>query len=252
MFTLFDDPLFWLFPVAGSAISMGAFMLFAIPMTWVAWRDPASLRHRRIQGRRGSPENYVWPSIHRWVVNNAIMTVLIIGAWPLLRLTAVHAGPLPPWWQIAGQLVVFIYIDDFLYYWMHRSMHGKELYKRVHSVHHRLTTPWAIGAHYMHPIEFVLTATITLAAPVLVGSHVVTIWLLVAFRQWIAAEGHCGYRIPYNPSHLFPGYGGNEFHDFHHSRFVGNYSGFLGWFDRVMGTTSAGYLEAVGAELGEP
>ena len=245
---IYSEPLFWLFPVAGSAISMVAFLVFSVPMTLVAWADPPMLRGRRIQGARGNPQQWVWPSVRQWLVNNALLTTLVMASWPLLRLSGVHAGPWPPLWSIALQVVVFIYLDDFLFYWLHRALHTQGLYRRIHAVHHRLTTPWAIGAHYMHPVEFILTGTLTIVGPILAGSHIVVLWILVAFRQWIAAEGHCGYRIPWNPSHLFPGYGGNEFHDFHHSRFTGNYSGFLGYVDRIFGTTSEGYLDAIGRE----
>ncbi len=41
------------------------------------------------------------------------MAVVTLGAWPLLRLSNVHAGPLPTWWVIPLQLVFFILLDDF-------------------------------------------------------------------------------------------------------------------------------------------
>lgn len=40
---------------------------------------------------------------------------------------------------ILAQLVFFVLLDDFLYYWMHRYMHeNKWLLRNVHSVHHRI------------------------------------------------------------------------------------------------------------------
>jgi len=120
----YDEALFWLFPVGASVVSMTAFVLFALPLTLVAHRDPASLRRYRIQPRRKSSQPIVWRSIRLWLLNNAIMTVMVVISWPLLlRHCGVHAGPLPAWWVIVLQLAVFIYLDDFLYYWMHRAMH---------------------------------------------------------------------------------------------------------------------------------
>ncbi len=239
---IYPDELFWLFPVGASVVSMVAFMVFATPFTLIAWRDPASLRKYRIQERRMKPERVIGPSIRYWLVNNVIATALVCGLWPLLRHSNVHAGPLPEWWVVVGQLVLFIFVDDFLYYWMHRSLHTKWLYKKVHIVHHRLTAPWAIGGHYMHPVEYVLTGFLMLLGPVALGSHVVVIWLWVAFRQWEAAEGHCGYDLPGVPVHLFPFYHGPAYHDFHHAKFLGNYAGFLGWADGAFGTYSDKYL----------
>jgi 4-alpha-methyl-delta7-sterol-4alpha-methyl oxidase len=155
-------------------------------------------------------------------------------------------APLPPWWVIAGQVVFFVYLDDFLYYWFHRTMHGRWLYKHVHGWHHRIVTPWAITGHYMHPLEYVLTGTVALIGPLLVGAHVVTLWVWFAFRQWEAAEGHCGYDFRWTPTHLFLGNDGARHHDFHHARVRGNYAGFFPIWDRVFGTYAKGYAAVLG------
>lgn len=244
LLALYQSELFWLFPVATQVVSMGAFLLFALPLTWLAWRQPAWAEKFRIQTRTADAKKTIGPSVGYWLMNNLIMFALVFLAWPLLRLTGVHAGPLPAWYIIAGQVLLFIYLDDFLYYWMHRALHtNRFLYKKVHGVHHRVFVPWAITAHYMHPIEFVLTGSLALLGPVLLGAHVVTVWIWIAFRQWEAAEGHCGYSFPWNPSHLIPFYGGVEYHDFHHAKFHGNYSGFLGYLDGIFGSYSKGYKE---------
>jgi 4-alpha-methyl-delta7-sterol-4alpha-methyl oxidase len=90
----------------------------------------------------------------------------------------------------------------------------------------------------MHPVEFTLTASIALVGPLLVGAHVVTLWLWFAFRQWEAAEGHSGYDLPWTPTH-----DGARHHDWHHARVKGNYAGFLTWMDRLCGTYARGYAE---------
>ncbi len=237
----FGSPLFWLFPVATMAVATLSFVVFAAPLTWIAAVDPPSLRRFRIQSRLPRPQELVGPSIRSWAVNNAAMALAVVAAWPLLRLSAIHAGPLPPWWTIAGQLVVFIYLDDFLYYWMHRAMHGRWLYKRVHGWHHRIVTPWAVTGHYMHPVEYLLTGGLALVGPLLVGAHVAVVWLWFAFRQWEAAEGHCGYDFPYTPTHVLPFNDGAVHHDVHHARVKGNYAGFLTHCDRLFGTCARGY-----------
>lgn len=248
----FRDPLFVLFPMATMAVSMGSFALFAGVLTWIAARDPERLRRYRIQHRRPRAQDLVGPSIRSWLVNNAWMLVASVAAWPLLRSSGVHAGPLPAPWAIAAQVVLFIYLDDFLYYWMHRAMHRPALFKRIHGRHHRILTPWAITGHYMHPLEYVLTGWLALVGPLLLGAHVVTIWAWITFRQWEAAEGHCGYDFPWTPTHFLPGNDGARHHDVHHARVRGNYAGFLTWVDRAFGTLSRGYAEDLAARRGVP
>src|SRR5258706_5605413 len=115
--------MFWLFPVGTMLVSMFAFMLFAAPLTWLAARDPAWLRRYKIQSRRPRAQELVGPSLRTWVVNNLWTLAGAIIAWPLLRRSGVHAGPLPAPWVIVLQVLLFIYLDDFLYYWMHRTLH---------------------------------------------------------------------------------------------------------------------------------
>ena len=244
----YREPLFWWFPVGSFAVSIVAFILLAAPLTWIAWRDPLWARPYRLQSRAPREQQLVGASIRWWLVNNLCLGIATIAAWPLLRLTGVHAGPLPAWWIVAGELVFFVYLDDLLYYWFHRTMHGRWLYKHVHGWHHRIVTPWAITGHYMHPVEYVLTGTVALIGPLLVGAHVVTLWIWLAFRQWEAAEGHCGYEFAVTLTHLFPGNDGARHHDFHHARVRGNYAGFFPIWDRICGTYAKGYAEALSGE----
>ncbi len=245
---IYREPLFWRFAVGASLVSVGAFALFAGPLTWLARVDHPALRRYRIQPRRpiereGDARRIILPSLRLWIINNALQLALIVLAWPLLRLSAVHAGPLPPAWLIAAQVLLFVYLDDFLYYWMHRAMHRPWLYRHIHGLHHRIPAPWAIAGHYMHPVEYLLTAALMLVGPLALGVHVVTLYAWVAVRQWEAAEGHCGYDLPWSPTALLPLGDGAAHHDFHHSRRRGNYGGFLPIWDRVFGTLARGYDE---------
>lgn len=240
---LWSDPLFRAFAVSGQLVSMGAFLLFAIPLTWLAWRDPPSLRRYRIQLRKPRAQTLLLPSLGRWVANNAAMAAVVIALWPWIRPGRVHLGPLPPLWEVAVELVVFLALDDFLFYWMHRALHTPWLFKRVHGIHHRILTPWAITGHYMHPVEYIGTGLVMLVGPVLLGAHVATVWLWIALRQWEAAEGHSGYDLPWSPTRLFPGSDGALHHDAHHAKVRGNYAGFFPHCDRWFGTLVEGYAD---------
>ena len=117
---------------------------------------------------------------------------------------------------MALQFLFIIYLDDFLFYWMHRAMHTRWLLKHVHGFHHRIYAPRAVAGHYMHPLEYVLTASLALVGPILLGVHVLVLYIWVVFRQWEAAEGHCGYDLPGSPTRWLPFSDGALHHDFHH------------------------------------
>lgn len=236
----YREPLYLQFVVGTGLVSMFGFLAFAAPLTWLAGRDPAWARQYKIQSRHDRHVS-TRDALRQWLVNNVQALVTASLLWPLFRLSGVHAGPLPAWWVIAAQLLFFIYLDDFLYYWFHRGMHTRWLLRHVHGVHHRIYAPRAIAGHYMHPVEYGLTGLIVLAGPLLVGAHVLTIWLWVAFRQWEAAEGHCGYDFPWSPTRWLPLSDGAVHHDFHHAKVRGNFAGFLRWTDRAFGTLVPDY-----------
>jgi plant 4alpha-monomethylsterol monooxygenase len=240
---LWADFLFRALAVGGQLVSVGAFMLFAAPLTWLAWRDPPSLRRYRIQSRRPRAQTLLVPSVARWLANNAAMGAAVCALWPWIRPGRVHLGALPPLWVVAAQVLAFAALDDFLFYWMHRALHTRWLFKRVHGVHHRILTPWAVTGHYMHPAEYVATGLLMLAGPALLGAHVVTVYAWIAVRQWEAAEGHCGYDLPWSPSRLFPGSDGARHHDAHHAKIHGNFAGFFPHCDRWFGTEVEGYAD---------
>jgi len=234
----YQDPWFWQFPITTIAISTGTFVAFAIPWTWIAWKNPKSLRKYKIQDKEFEMDKYFWPSIGRLFTNNLAMLALLVLAWPLIKLTGIHMGELPPWYIIVAQIIFFIFMDDFLYYWMHRYFHeNKWLLKHVHSVHHRIRNTCGINGNYMHWIEFSATASLMLLGPVLIGAHLYVVWIWVVIRQFEAVDGHAGYDIPWNPAHWLPVYEGPVYHDFHHAKFKGNYAGFLPYLDRFMGNT---------------
>lgn len=243
----YAEPMFWLFPIATALIAALSFAVFALPLTWLAARDPEWARPYRLQSRPPRAQQLVGASVKSWALNNLLLLASVIALWPVLRLSGIHAGPLPPWYAIAAQLVFFVYLDDFLFYWMHRTLHGQWLYKRIHGWHHRIVTPWAITGNYMHPLEYALTGGCALIGPLLLGSHVVVVWAWFVFRQWEAAEGHCGYDFPWTPTHFLPFNDGAAHHDAHHAKVRGNYAGFLPLWDGIFGTYSRGYAEALDA-----
>ena len=243
LIALYQDPMFWLFPMGTLLVSTGAFLLFAIPYTLVAWFDPPSLRRFKVQDTPFDIARWFWPSLQRLAVNVVIVAVVLVLLWPVLRLSPIHQGEMPAWYVVIAQLGFCILVDDFLYYWMHRTMHKGWLLKHVHSIHHRIRHTTAINGNYMHSIEYLCTAGLTLIGPMLLGVHLHVLWIWLVLRQYEATDGHCGYVFPWNPGHLIPLYEGAGYHDFHHAKYQGNYAGFLPYLDRFWDTYARGYLD---------
>ncbi|MFE8070216.1 sterol desaturase family protein [Marinobacteraceae bacterium S3BR75-40.1] len=240
----YSDPLFLLFPVAALALGMGTFVLVGGAWTLLAWWDPEWARPYRIQPRPFNIRRQLRETLSRMGFNTAVLTLLLVLTWPLLRLSGIHAGAVPPWYVFVGQLIFFVLLDDFLYYWMHRWMHeNKWLLRHVHAVHHQIRQPYGLAGNHFHWLEFVMTVGLAMVGPILVGAHVYVVWAWFILRQWEAVDGHTGYNLPWDPFHWLPLYEGAGYHDFHHARFKGNFAGFLPLWDRVFGTYVPDYLK---------
>ena len=241
---VWSDPRFVAVAIGTPVIATVAFLAFSVPYSWLMTREWPWLEQYRIQGTRAR-ERARWSASLRLLAGNGILgaAVLALG-WPLLALTGLHLGPLPGPFEIIVQLFVFALIEDFCFYWAHRALHTPWLYRHVHELHHRETAPWGLWGNHLHPAEYLVISSLVLVGPLLIGSHIVTLWIFVAFRQWESAESHSGFDFPWNPANLIPLFDGALYHDFHHRRFIGNYAGMFSYLDRIFGTYSRGYVKA--------
>jgi len=135
---------------------------------------------------------------------------------------------LPSFSDILFEFPQLMAINEVAFYYMHRLLHHRSLYKHIHKQHHEWHSPIAITAVYCHPLEHLLSNLIPTGLGVIItSSHVVTCWLWFAMIILRTITDHSGYHLPGLPS--------PEFHDFHHSKFTECY-GILGILDYLHGT----------------
>jgi len=145
------------------------------------------------------------------------------------------------WWGIpAVQLFFAMFIIDTWQYALHRAMHINQfLYKKFHSVHHRLYVPYAFGALYNHPVEgFLLDSLGAVIAEQLSGMTVRQAAFLFTISTFKTVDDHCGYRLPFDLFQLLTS-NNADYHDIHH-QVIGiksNFSQpfFVHW-DAILGT----------------
>lgn len=68
-------------------------------------------------------------------------------------------------------------------------------------------------------------------------------FLWQVWKIFISTEGHCGYNFPWSPTRIFFFVSDPSFHDYHHSKNVGNYCGSIYLWDFWNGSAQSYFLE---------
>lgn len=166
--------------------------------------------------------------------NHVLILVLQVAAAlasssrpPVLRVTA----DLPPLAEAARDVAAMVLGREALFYYVHRLLHWRPLYRRVHKTHHRFTAPVALAAQYAHPLEHLVANILPIALPpALLRAHVLTAWTFLAAQLLESATVHSGYDFFHGMARK---------HDRHHERFD-VYFGGLGLLDWLHGTGESG------------
>lgn len=258
-----NDNMFFRFCFVVPFLSIASFMFFAIPLTALAYFSPAFMESWWVEKdpkRRPTKSSIIKQSILGIgfsVFNHCALVALFVTAYSTIKpilLTCVE------WDDSVGflntpqsallslaQLIGCAYLEDFLYYHMHKFFHtNKFLYNNVHALHHTIRQPIAITGHYMSPLEFLSIGSTVLVTPMLLFCHIRLIFVWMFVRNWEAAEEHCGFHVPFNLTHkLIPFYDGPGYHHFHHTKVIGNYGSLTAVHDKMLNTLSKGYTDYV-------
>ncbi|KAL2489968.1 Methylsterol monooxygenase 1-1 [Forsythia ovata] len=173
------------------------------------------------------------------------MFIFVVGplqlvSYPSIQMIGIRTSlPLPSLWEIIAQLGVYFIVEDYLNYWIHRFLHCKWGYEKIHKVHHEYTAPIGFAAPYAHWAEILILGIPSFLGPAFVPGHMITFWLWIGLRQIEAIETHSGYDFPWTPTRYIPFYGGPDYHDYHH--YVGgqsqsNFSSVFTYCDYIYGT----------------
>ncbi|WP_421737713.1 sterol desaturase family protein [Caulobacter sp.] len=183
----------------------------------------------------------------------SIRSIMIFSTAGLLTFGLFRAGLMPgpyiardlgPFWFWTS-LVLMIIGHDAWFYWTHRLIHDRRLFRTFHRRHHRSHNPSPFTAYSFDLGEAAINALF------------VPLWMLIVPTQWpviglfvlhqIARNtlGHSGYELfpaRKDGRPLLPWLTTVTHHDLHHAQAGYNYGLYFTWWDRWMGTEHPEYL----------
>ena len=135
------------------------------------------------------------------------------------------------------EIIIVLMIDDMYFYLWHRLMHeNKFLYKKIHKIHHRATTPFPSEYLYTHPVEWIVGMIGPFIGIFLLGGvSLYSFWMILIIRNLHELDIHSGLKSGYLTKY-FPFSGTNEHHDMHHAYLNGNYSSAFSFWDKIFKT----------------
>jgi lathosterol oxidase len=202
--------------------------------------------HRKIIARYPSAAD-VWREIAYSASSVFIFAVIATGT-----VMAARAGWTRLYWRIDAHgalwfwasIATAILLHDTYFYWTHRLMHHRALFRYFHRVHHlsHNPTPWA--AYAFHPLEALVQGAIFPFTVMLIPMHPYAFVLFMIWQIVFNVIGHTGYE--YNPRGFMDSWvkfvlNTPTNHIMHHEKLRGNYGLYFSFWDRLMGTHHSDY-----------
>ena len=219
-----------------------AFVIFYI----VLWKK---ISHKKIQPGKPDKKHYYRE------IGFSILTMIIFSFVPLVVLDIPsvekhttfykNINDHSRWYFFLAFPLMFL-IHDAYFYWTHRLMHHKKLFRYFHLVHHQSTNPSPWAAYSFHPLEAIVEAGIFVVFLFTMPIHVYHILIFFLLMIIYNVYGHLGYELyphGFNRSWIGRWINTSTSHNQHHQYFKGNYSLYFTFWDRLMGTMRADYDE---------
>ncbi|MDG5487557.1 sterol desaturase family protein [Sphingomonas sp. BGYR3] len=219
-------------------VAGGMFLAFLALSRWLA---PRKIQDKPLKFKDVRRE--IAASLVSCVVFAGVITLTIVGLYTGVltwRSFQLSVGA-----TILFQIAMAIGHDTY-FYWTHRMMHGRRLFRTVHLTHHQSKAPTALASYAFSPIEAAVQVGFVPLWVLLVPTAPENVGFFVAHQVIHNAFGHSGYELAwpgFARGRITQWFATTTHHDLHHSEGRYNFGLWFTWWDRMMGTEHPHYRE---------
>ena len=186
--------------------------------------------HLRFAKGKHPPADLYRQAWIEWFATHILFLPFFMGLvlYPLFLVSGgMMAAPWPGFFEVLVHLLICIFVNETVFYFSHRFLHNKKMFRLIHRKHHKFRHVRAVCSEYAHPVENAVNLIALYLGPIVLGSHFVTWSIWQALRIYETCDGHSGYAHIDSASR----------HAFHHLfPTKGCYGTALGLWDRVLWT----------------
>lgn len=144
------------------------------------------------------------------------------------------------WWYLPVSMIIFMFLHETYYYWLHRWMHIPAIFKIVHKVHHDSNVASPFTAFSFHPYEGILQAIFLPIMLLILPMHYIVIIILLIIMTFSSVINHLNIEIyPKNPNNILTKWViGATHHSLHHKQFKYNFGLYFTFWDKIEKTES--------------
>ncbi|HVW96059.1 MAG TPA: sterol desaturase family protein [Mucilaginibacter sp.] len=195
-------------------------------------------------------------------IKYSFITVLIFGLIIMLTVIAGQKGltlvyaPLNKYGYLYYfvSILLMIVLHDTYFYWTHRLMHWKPLFRWAHKTHHLSVNPTPFAAYAFHPAEAVVEVGIIPLIAFTIPHHASAIVIFGLYSLLLNVTGHLGYELfpkGFASHKLFRWHNTSTHHNMHHRLVKCNYGLYFNFWDRIMHTNHPTYVESYDQVTGQ-
>jgi sterol desaturase/sphingolipid hydroxylase (fatty acid hydroxylase superfamily) len=146
-----------------------------------------------------------------------------------------------PWYNVPIAVASWFIFEDTWFYWIHRMMHHKYIYKYVHASHHVSVDSTPFTQNAFNFIEGLLLPMGSMIPTLLFPSWGPAYFVFLMFGGTVNMLAHSGYE--FYPRWALLWKTTATHHNMHHQHFDGNYGTHFTFWDKIMGTEFKDYEE---------